>query len=151
MDNNTVTQLLKDYRSYKFCYMNLKISSDDLRENLLSIPLYNQRKPMFLSNNSKAYDRDRYGRIVTLLESAVDFVLDDEQQSIIKLKYMERNTVNLIDIADALHKDRKTIGTLHKAAINKLAKALLPITEDYMEITNIDHMFDPEWQYHESA
>lgn len=148
MDNNTVIKLLKDYRSYKFCAMNLE---SDGRSGNSSLPLYSQRKPRFISNYDKSYDGERYGRIIAMVESAVEFVLNDDQGMIIKKKYMERNTLNLGEIAEMLNKDRKTIGTQHKMAINSLSKALLPISEDYAEITNLDHMFDPSWEYNESA
>ncbi|WP_054954968.1 sigma factor-like helix-turn-helix DNA-binding protein [Paenibacillus dakarensis] len=153
MDNQTVINLLTDYRSYKFAVMNLggirkEVSGD---EGYINRRIYEERTPFRLSNYDKDYDRDRYGRIITTLESAVDFVLSDDQRSIIRMKYMERNTLNLSEIADRLHKDRKTVSTQHKKAINSLAKALVPFKRDYMEITNIDHMFDAGWEYKEPA
>ncbi|MNJ56624.1 hypothetical protein D3C77_521830 [compost metagenome] len=148
MDNDKVIELLKNYRSYKFCAMNL---GTDGRSSNSSLPLYSQRKPRFISNHDRTYDGERYGRIIAMLESAVEFVLNDDQRTIVNKKYMERNTLNLSEIAEVLNKDRKTIGTQHKMAINSLSKALLPISEDYMEITNLDHMFISDWEYKEPA
>jgi predicted DNA-binding protein YlxM (UPF0122 family) len=139
MDNNTVIKLLADYRSYKFALMNLGGEQESRYTNR---NVYAERKPLHISNYNTWYDRERYTRVVGLLESAVDFVLSDEQRSIIRDKYMERNRLNLGEIADKLHKDRKTVSTQHKKAINSLCKALLPISQDYMEINNLDHMFE---------
>lgn len=141
MDNNSVIKLLTDYRSYKFALMNIgNIGDGELRYTNRNV--YAERKPLHISNYNTWYDRERYTRVVGLLESAVDFVLSDEQRSIIRDKYMERNRLNLSEIADKLHKDRKTVSTQHKKAINSLCKALLPISQDYMEINNLDYMFE---------
>ncbi len=150
MDNNTVTRLLTDFRSYKFAVMNLGPDEREISESMIR-PVYAERVPLQISRYDKKYDRERYQRIVTMIESAVEYVLNDDQRTIIMRKYMDRNTMNLSEIADALHKDRKTVSSHHKIAINKLAKALLPIGDDYMEITNFDHMFDTNWRYKEPA
>lgn len=154
MDNQTVINLLMDYRSYKFALMNLggvrgQLTGDE--SGYIMRRVYDERTPFRLSNHDIDYDRDRYGRIITTLESAVEFVLSDDQRSIIRMKYMDRNTLNLSEIADKLHKDRKTVSTQHKKAINRLSKALVPFKKDYMEITNLDHMFDSKWVYREPA
>lgn len=152
MDNNTVTRLLTDYRSYKFALMNLKANDKSTKINESMIrPVYAERIPKRISRYDVLFDEDRYERIITMIESAVEYVLNDDQQFIIKQKYMNRNTMTLCEIADTLHKDRGTVSSHHKKAINKLAKALLPISEDYMEITNFDHMFDSNWVYREPA
>ncbi|MCM3703817.1 hypothetical protein [Paenibacillus macerans] len=151
MDNNTVTKLLKRYRSYKFAVMNLGLEIDDLINKNMMRPIYAERVPLFISRYDKTFDRERYSRIVTMIESAVDFVLDDDQRTIIMRKYMDRNTSTLSEIATLLHKDRTTVGRWHKEAINELAIALLPISEEYAEITTFDHMFDPDWTFKEPA
>lgn len=143
MDNNTVIKLLADYRSYKFALMNLRaVGAEGEEARYTNRNIYAERKPLYISNYNTGYDHERYSRVVGLLESAVDFVLSDEQRSIIRDKYMERNRLNLGEIADKLHKDRKTVSTQHKKAINSLCKALLPISQDYMEINNLDYMFE---------
>jgi len=118
---------------------------------MFKLGVYDERIKSRISNQDRTSDQSRYSRIVTLLESAVDFVLSDEQRTIIQLKYMERNKLNLSEIADRLHKDRKTVSTQHKKAINSLSKAMMPLRQDYMEITNFDHMFEPGWVYKEPA
>lgn len=150
MDNNTVTKLLTDFRSYKFALMNLGV--DETVNNPANIrPIYSERVPKHISRYDTAYDRERYTRIVTMVESAVNYVLNDDQRTVIMRKYLERNTMNLDEIANILHKHRTTVGRWHREAINKLSKALLPISKDYMEISNIDHMFDPNWTFKEPA
>lgn len=150
MDNNTVIKLLTDYRSYKFALMNLGVNTVE-REPFGNLPVYEERKPYRLSNYDESYDRNRYSRIISTLESAVEFVLSDEQREIIQHKYMDRNTINLNQIADKLHVHRTTVKRHHNIAINRLSKALLPISREYMEINNIDHMFDPTWIFREPA
>lgn len=141
MDNNMVTKLLTDYRSYKFALMNLGGEIEEPKV-FLNRPVYNERQPRWVSNYDRTYDRNRYGRIVTMIDSAVDYVLSDDQREIIRRKYMERNTMNLSELAECLHKDRKTVSALHKTAINRLAKALLPLGQEYMEIHNLDFILD---------
>lgn len=150
MDNNTVIRILTDFRSYKFAVMNLRAKEG--RELPASqLPIYTERRPLHISKYDTAYDHARYSRIVDMVESAISYVLSDDQRTIITRKYIDRNTMTLSEIAEAIGQDRKTVGTKHKAAINQLAKALLPISEEYMEITNFDHMFDKNWKYQESA
>lgn len=152
MDNNQVIKLLTDYRSYKFALNNLGgMAVDSEMQWMFKMGIYDERVRSRLSNHDRTSDQSRYSRIVTLLESAVDFILSDDQKTIIQLKYMERNKMNLSEIADRLHKDRKTVSTQHKKALNSLSKAMMPLKQDYMEITNLDHMFDPEWVYKEPA
>lgn len=151
MDNNTTTQLLKDYRSYKFAVLNLKISGASWKVKDSILPVYADRKPRHISNYDLCYDYERYLRIVETVESAVEYVLNDDQRNIIMKKYIDRNVMSLGEIASALHKDRTTVGRWHKEAINKLAKALLPIDADYMEITNFDHMFNEKGWFREPA
>lgn len=149
MDNNTVIRLLTDFRSYKFAVMNLNKEGGELKRTF--VPVYSERKPKYIGRYNITYDQERYTRIVDMVESAINYVLSDDQRTIIMRKYIDRNTMTLSEIADAIGQDRKTVGTKHKSAVNQLAKALLPISDDYMEITNLDHMFDPNWEYNESA
>jgi predicted DNA-binding protein YlxM (UPF0122 family) len=154
MDNQTVIKLLTDYRSYKFALMNLgglRERSNGDEDRYLMRRVYDERIPFRISNYDSGYDKDRYSRVITTLESAVEYVLSDDQRSIIRMKYMERNKLNLSEIADRLHKDRKTVSSQHKKAINSLSKAMLPFKKEYMEIENLDHMFDPNWAYMEPA
>lgn len=157
MDNNTVTELLNNFRSYKFAVMNLRGAGENDAFVVQSdkpfkfLPIYEDRKPRFISRYNISYDFSRYQRIVEMVESAVNYVLSDDERTIIMRKYIDRNRMTLSEIADAIHQDRKTVGTKHKKAINQLAKALVPISEDYLEITNFDHMFDSSGRFQESA
>lgn len=140
MLNDEVTQLLKDYRSYEFAVRNCGPSEDYL-------PIvYNERR-----RNINQWDKTRYNRIVNMIKGAVNYVLSDDERTVIMRKYMERNTMTLNEIADVLHKDRSTVSRWHSAAIRKIAIALDPINDDVREIHNIDHMFDPNWTYKEAS
>lgn len=139
MDHNQVTQLLKDYRCYEYAAINC--GSQD-----------NERLPVVISErmgNPSRWDKDRYSRIVGIIKGAVDHVLSDDQRTVIMRKYLDRNRLNLAEIAVILHKDRTTIGRWHTEAINKLAIALEPINYDMYEITRFDHKFDKEWTFKE--
>jgi DNA-directed RNA polymerase specialized sigma subunit len=140
MNHNQVTQLLKDYRCYEYAALRCGYQNDF------------DRIPVIISErmgNPNKWDGDRYNRIVGIIKGAVDHVLDDDQRAVIMRKYLERNTMNLAEIAVVLHKDRTTIGRWHTEAINKLAIALEPLNYDLYEITNFDHYFDPNWQFKE--
>ena len=146
MDNNTVTELLKNFRSYEYAAM-MSIKSDVLQYEIDVRPLvYTERKL-----NLNQWDKQRYTRIVNLIRGAVDYVLNDDQRTVIMRKYLDRNTLTLKEIAAILHKDRTTVGRWHTEAINSLAKALHPMEEDEREINNFDHMFDRNWTYKEPA
>ncbi|MGR6546280.1 sigma factor-like helix-turn-helix DNA-binding protein [Paenibacillus tundrae] len=152
MDNNQVIKLLTDYRSYKFALNNLGgMMVDGDMQRMFKLGIYDERIRSRMSNYDTSSDHSRYSRIVTLLESAVDYVLSDDQRTIIQLKYMDRNKLNLSEIADRMHKDRKTVSTQHKKALSSLSKAMMPLKQDYMEITNFDHMFEEGWEYKEPA
>lgn len=132
MDNNTVTKLLEDYRSYRYAVNNCGVT-DDLR-----LPhVINERR-----RDLDMWDRVRYNRIVNMIDGAVNDVLSDDERTVIMRKYLDRNKMTINEIADILHKDRTTIGRWHKKAIKRLAIALEPLTQDEREINNIDYMFD---------
>lgn len=131
MNNDQVTQLLKDFRSYEFAAFNCGRLHYTVPNRLLDP----QRNP-------DGWDQNRYSRIVMLVKGAVDEVLSDDQRTIIMRKYLDRNTMTLNEIADAIHRDRTTVSRWHREAIRKIALSLAPLGYDEMEITNFDHMFD---------
>jgi hypothetical protein len=96
-----------------------------------------------------AWDASRYNRIVSMIDGAINEVLSDDERMVIMRKYIDRNPVNLNEIADSAHKDPSVISRLHTAAIRRLAIALLPLTADEREIENLDHMFDKNWRFQE--
>jgi DNA-directed RNA polymerase specialized sigma24 family protein len=142
MDHNIVTELLKNYRSYRYAVNNCGQGDESYK-----LPkVYSERRV-----NWNLWDATRYNRIVNMIEGAVNEVLSDDERTVIMRKYLERNTMTLNEIADYLHKDRSTISRWHTAAIKRLVIALQPLTADEREITNLDHMFDPNWSYQEPA
>lgn len=142
MDNNQVTELLKNFRSYEYAAMMCGAPPVLDRQALI----YTERR-----RGPNSWDQQRYSRIVKLMRGAVEYVLNDDQRTVIMRKYLDRNTLTLKEIAAILHKDRTTVGRWHTEAINSLAKALHPMDEEEREIDNFDHMFDPAWKYQEPA
>ncbi|MMZ65437.1 hypothetical protein D1872_278420 [compost metagenome] len=109
--------------------------------------VYSQRHGRNLNN----WDRERYNRIVGIIEGVVDFVLSDDERLIIQKKYLDRNTMSLKEIATSLHRDRTTVGRWHREAIGKFADAMMFVSEDDWEITPFDHMFDKDIIFREPA
>jgi len=136
MNHDQVTELLKNYRSYRYAANNC--GDPEGRQTIL----YSERR-----YNMNGWDATRYNRIVNMVDGAVNEVLSDDERMVIMRKYIDRNTLNLNEIASVLHKDRTTIGRWHTAAIRRLTIALQPLSEDEREIQNVDHMFDPTWRY----
>lgn len=96
------------------------------------------------------WDKTRYNRIVNIIKGAVDYCLDDDQRTVIMRKYLERNRLTLSEISNLLHKDRTTIGRWHREALSKLSIALEPFSDEILEITPLEHMFDHNWKFEES-
>lgn len=140
MENNQVTRILTDFRSYEYAAKNCGPADN--------------RVPFIISersNNPNVWDRDRYNRIVNMVKGALDEVLSDDHKTVINRKYLDRNTMNFNQIASLLNVDPSTVSRWHKEALRKLSIALNPLTESEMEINNFDHMFDREWRYKESV
>lgn len=144
IDNDKVTEYLKNYRSYRYAADNC----GKYYGQYMTAPVLNQRLSRGIMN---AWDSSRYNRIVNMIDGAVNDVLSDDERTVIMRKYLDRNTLNLTEIADVLHKDQSTISRWHKAALKRLAIALMPLSNDEKEISNLDHMFDPTWKYKEDV
>lgn len=139
MDHDQLTQILKFYRCYEYAAMNCGSTN-------------NERLPLMFSDrkhNPEMWDRSRYNRIVNIIRGAVDYCLDDDQRTVIMRKYMERNRLTLSEISTILNRDRTTVGRWHTEALQRLSKALEPFTDELLEITPFDHMFDPKWRFKE--
>lgn len=143
MDNNTVITLLTDYRSYKFALDNLGGLSSASTIDHSKLTIYEQRTPKRISNWDTEYDQTRYSRLVLLLDAAIEYVLSDIERDVIRLMYLERNKLDKVSTAEALHIDRKTVSAYHDRAIERLSKALYPVSHEYMEINNLDFMLKP--------
>lgn len=133
MNHDQVTELLKNYRSYRY-------AANNCGEPTGRLPiLYSERR-----YNMDGWDRTRYHRIVNMIDGAVNEVLSDDQRMVIMRKYLDRNTATLSEIADILHKDPSTISRWHTESLRQLAIALEPlsISDAEGEIHNIDFMFN---------
>lgn len=142
VNHDKVTELLKNYRSYKYAAQNCGPGMETYRLPLI----ISERRA-----DCNMWDATRYNRIVTMVAGAVNEVLSDDERTVIMRKYFDRNTLTLNEIADALHKDPSTISRWHKAAIRRLSIALQPLTAEEAEINNFDHMFNPNWKFTETA
>lgn len=144
LDNDKVTEYLKNYRSYRYAANNCPVSISD---PYMSPPNLLQRSNRGIMN---VWDSSRYHNIVNMIEGAVNDVLSDDERTVIMRKYMDRNTLNLKEIADVLHKDQSTISRWHTAAIRRLAIAFMPLSTDEKEIDPFNHMFDDKWKFEET-
>ncbi|MGX4584040.1 sigma factor-like helix-turn-helix DNA-binding protein [Paenibacillus chitinolyticus] len=143
MDQNKVTELLKNYRSYRYAISNGVASHQS--DDTTGMPLgggYGSRPPAGFGGRgtilSSLMDYQRYKLAVTLIDGAVRDVLDDEERNVIELKYMERNTLTLALIAERKGPSEKTVRNIHKRALNKLTVALRFV--DTPEIINLDEV-----------
>lgn len=142
-DRDKVTELLKNYRSYRYAVSN-GIAPHEPNDTL-GMPMgldYGPRAPRAFGERGNtiqsAMDYRIYSRAVKMLEGAVEDVLDDDEREIIRLKYIERNTLTLENIADRRHMHKNTATTIHKRALKKLTKALIFV--EVPEIHNLDHI-----------
>lgn len=134
-----VVELLKNYRSYKYAVSNG--IAPFVEEDTTGMPInssYGPRVPTLHRGSWEASTEDfrRYSRVVRLVSGAVEEVLNDEEQKIIKMKYMERNTLTLAQIADRMNMSERRVLYLHKKALKSLSQALMFV--DAPEIINLD-------------
>lgn len=133
-ERDEVTELLKNYRSYRFAARNWEThDGHDWGSVRVSA---SSRGDIFVGINE--WDYRRYSRIVTLIDGAVNDVLDDEMQNIIRYKYLERNTMTLAQISDKFHYGERRAQYLHKKALKSLSLALCFL--ETPEINNLDNV-----------
>lgn len=141
MNTDKVQEILKNYRSYRYAASN-GIAGWNPYDST-GMPMggsFGSRVPT-LSTGLTVYsemDLVRYGRMITLIDGAVNDVLDDDEAMVIKRKYMDRNKKTLDEIAYAMNRTRQTISNRHKSALNKLNEALKFFIMDAPEIINLD-------------
>lgn len=146
MNKDTVTEMLKDYRSYRYAAQNCRTNEGEYTGRMVPLSLNSNRLI-----TAEEWDMNRYSRIVSMIDGAVNEVLSDDQRTVVMRKYLDRNTLTLNEIADVLHKDRSTVSRWHTEAIRRLSIALEPLSRDEREINNIDHMFEEGWSFRETA
>jgi DNA-directed RNA polymerase specialized sigma subunit len=140
MEHNKVTEILKYFRCYEYSAKNCGEPEDNL--------------PLTISDrkyNKDTWDRSRYNRIVNAIRGAIDYVLSDDQRTVIMRKYLDRNPMTLNEISDILHRDRTTISRWHTEAIKRISKSLDAISDEELEITAFNHRFDPNWAFQENS
>ena len=145
MDRDKVTELLKNYRSYKYAVSN-GIAPHEPNDTL-GMPMsfdYGPRAPRTFGERGNTIqstlDYQRYKRAVEAVNGAVEEVLSDDEQKVIKYKYLERNPLALHQIADRCHMSERQAKYLHKKALKSLTVALSFV--DVPDIINLDEHLD---------
>lgn len=136
-----VMELLRNYRSYRFAVsQGIHSYREEDRVGMPRTSSFASFEPRLTDGNTELVEKDyrKYMRAVRLISAAVEDVLDDDCQRVIKLRYMERNTLTLDEIAERLHTSRSRIYRLHDKSIDLLCFALRFI--DAPEIINLDHV-----------
>lgn len=135
MNTNKVTELLKSYRAYRYAvrqYENHHPLPQAGVANYSGMPGGSGAPELFFDRVGKmadmghtslkdAIDYSDYKEIVDTIDGAME-TLTDEQQSVIKLKWMDGMT--LIDIARRKSYSESNVKRLHKIAITHLAICL---------------------------
>lgn len=143
--NSRVTELLRNYKSYKYAvaqYVKHKpmaqagVANYDAMPNGSGAPelfftLNARLADMGLTSQSDEHDYEQYRRAVNEIEGALETLTDDEQ-SVIRLKWM--SDVTLKDIAKRKSYSVDTIKRWHKSAINKL-----DISLRFTKVPEIEH------------
>jgi DNA-directed RNA polymerase sigma subunit (sigma70/sigma32) len=80
---------------------------------------------MGLTSAMDQYDHEMYVATVFVIESTVENVLDDNEQYVIRHKWLERNTMDLHKIAMLKDRDESTIRRWHRNALRKLSIAFM--------------------------
>ena len=144
MNQDRVVELLKNYRSYKFA-VNNGIAAHDPYDNT-GMPRgggYGSREPRLGGGSTLQSEMDyrMYKGIVTAIEGAVSEVLDDDQATVIRRKYLDRNKRTLAQIAAERCVDASTVTRWHKMALKQLTVALALV--EVAEIINLDDVLKP--------
>lgn len=134
IDKNGMSELLSNYLSYKqaiYNYEHYKPFPSAGTANYSGLPSgsgaperffaeVGKRADMGLTSALDQYDHDMYSAIVHLIEFTVSQVLNDDERFVITHKYLQRNGMNLSQIADFKDKGESTIRRWHKQALKKL-------------------------------
>jgi hypothetical protein len=144
MNQDKIVEMLKNYRSYKFAVSN-GIAGYDPCDNT-GMPRgggYSSREPRLGGGSTFQSELDYrlYKGIVTSIEGAVSEVLDDDQATVIRRKYLDRNKRTLAQIAAERNVDPTTVTRWHKIALKQLSVALALV--EPAEIINLDDVLKP--------
>lgn len=151
MNTNKVTELLKSYRAYRYAvrqYENHHPLPQAGVANYSGMPGGSGAPELFFDRVGKmadmghtsfqdVLDYEAYKEIVNAIDSALD-TLNDDQKSVIKLKWMDG--VTLVDIAVRKSYSERSVKRLHKSAL-----AHLSICLRFMDIPEIESSED--WHF----
>ncbi|KKO51138.1 sigma factor-like helix-turn-helix DNA-binding protein [Paenibacillus sp. DMB20] len=143
MDKNKVVYLLSRFNSFEYAVRKTQDAHGG--------PLLPRNKIDNRLLPANVWDNRRYTRIVEFIRGAINELLSDNERMVIMRKYLDRNKMSLKEIANDLNRDRGTISKWHTGALEQLCTALEPLDDEYVHISNLDHMFDQDWRYSESA
>lgn len=139
MNHNKITELLKNYRSYKYAVQNGIAPHDEELPGMPFSSTFGSRIPRLYGRGSwekSIMDYRLYSYVVSMIDGAVRDVLTDDERKVIELKYLDRNPITLEKIADRIGCSERTIRRYHKNALKKLTLALGFI--EVPEIINLD-------------
>lgn len=137
-----IIQALENFRSYKFAISNGIAPYKDYDD--VGMPFnssFGSREPRLSQGNTIASTLDyvQYERFVKVIEWAVGDVLNDDEQMVIKRKYLDRNRTTLFQISMDRNKDESTVRRWHRNALKSLSQSLAFI--DIPEIINLEPHF----------
>lgn len=140
IDRDKVTELLKNYRSYKYAVrmyeqsIGVPCATTAVYDDMPRSSSFGSRSPRMNDGISvqDTLDYLELKQVVEAIDGAVQYVLSDDEQMVIKRKYLDQNTTTLYRISVAKDKDESTIRRWHKEALRKLATSLEMITKPSM-------------------
>lgn len=149
MNTNKVTELLKSYRAYRYAvrqYENHHPLPQAGVANYSGMPGGSGAPELFFDRVGKmadmghtsfqdVLDYEAYKEIVNAIDSALD-TLNDDQKSVIKLKWMDG--VTLVDISKRKSYCERTIRSLHKSALANLSICLRFV--DVAEVESVESL-----------
>ncbi len=137
MNQDKVTELLRNYRYYRYAVRMYEtdkpvfLSATEYSDMPRGSTLGGARIPKFIGPSfDDQLDYERYRKAVDYIEGALE-TLTDEEQSVIKLRWMDE--LSLDQIADRKSYSRSTIKRTHKRALAKLTICLRFVETPYIE------------------
>lgn len=155
MNHDQITQLLKDYRSYRYAvtqYERHKPYAQAGIANYSAMPNGSGAPELLFAPQGRMADMGKltlqdqldyrdYKYIVDAIDGAVMEVLTDDERMVIQRKYLDRNSKTLTLIASEVEKDERTIRRYHKEAFRKLRNSLVLIR--IPEVINLEKILEP--------
>lgn len=142
MTRDQITELLKNYRSYKYAVRNFELNHEPAAStaNYDFMPrAQGFRSSAPLNNNGLTFqdeiDYQLYKRAVKAIEGAVNDVLSDDERTVIKRKWMDPNRITLAQIAQQKGVHPVTVKRWHKEALKALSIALA-----FVEVPEIEEI-----------